>query len=254
MTGWRAVDDELARWGEAGREPILWWRDDDAADATPALARLLDLHRAVKVPLALAIVPASATPALAERLAQAPGVDLLQHGYAHTNHAPAPDKKMELGLHRPAMFVLGELGTGRMALERLFGDRVLPVLVPPWNRIAPALVATLPEVGYRGLSTFGARRRVHPVSGLVQVNTHVDLIDWQHRRFVGAEVALAAFARALVVARTGRDEPVGILSHHLAMDEGAWDFLSSLWERTSRMPGLRKMSAHDLFAMRESRV
>jgi len=260
MTGWRAIGEELARWREAGREPVLWWRDDDAADATPALDRLLDLHRAVKVPLALAIVPASATPALAHRLAQAsglaqaPGVDLLQHGYAHTNHAPAPDKKMELGLHRPAMFVLGELGTGRMALERLFGNRVLPVLVPPWNRIAPALVPTLPEVGYRGLSTFGVRRRAYPVSGLLQVNTHVDLIDWQSRRFVGEDTALAMLEQALVASRSGTDEPIGILSHHLAMDEGAWDFLNSLWVRISSMPGLKMTPAHDLFASREPRV
>ena len=254
MTGWRAIDDEFARWRGAGREPVLWWRDDDAADATPALDRLLDLHRLVKVPLALAIVPANATAALAERLAQMPGVDLLQHGYAHTNHAPEPDKKMELGLHRPTMFVLGELGTGRMALERLFGNRALPVLVPPWNRIAPALVPTLPEVGYRGLSTFGIRRRALPVSGLLQVNTHVDLIDWQSRRFVGEDAALAAFEQALVASRTGTDEPVGILSHHLAMDEGAWDFLNSLWVRISSVPGLKMTPAHDLFALREPRV
>jgi hypothetical protein len=254
MTGWRAIDEELARWREAGRKPALWWRDDDAADATPALDRLLGLHRATKVPLALAIVPANATPALAECLAQTPDVDLLQHGYAHTNHAPAADKKMELGLHRPLMFVLGELGTGRMALERLFGNRALPVLVPPWNRIAPALVPTLPEVGYRGLSTFGIRRRTYPVSGLLQVNTHVDLIDWQSRRFIGDDAALLAFEQALVASRTGTDEPVGILSHHLAMDEGAWDFLSSLWVRISSMPGLKIMPAHKLFASREPRV
>jgi len=161
---------------------------------------------------------------------------------------------MELGLHRPAMFVLGELGTGRMALERLFGDRTLPVLVPPWNRIAPALVPTLPEVGYHGLSTFGIRRRVHPVSGLLQVNTHVDLIDWQSRRFVGEDAALAAFGRALAASRAGTDEPVGILSHHLAMDEQAWDFLNSLWVRLGSMPGLKIMPAHDLFASREPRV
>jgi len=161
---------------------------------------------------------------------------------------------MELGLHRPAMFVLGELGTGRMALERLFGNRVLPVLVPPWNRIAPALVPTLPEVGYRGLSTFGIRRRAHPVSGLLQVNTHVDLIDWQARRFVGEDVALAAFEQALAASRTGTDEPVGVLSHHLAMDEGAWDFLNSLWVRLSSMPGLKTTPAHDLFASGDPRL
>lgn len=254
MSSWRAIDEELARWREAQREPVLWWRDDDAVDATPALDRLLALHRTHDVPLALAIVPAHATPALAERLASAPGVDLLQHGYAHTNHAPASDKRMELGLHRPAMFVLGELGTGRLALERLFGPRVLPVLVPPWNRIAPALVPTLPEVGYRGLSTFGIRRRAHPVSGLLQVNTHVDLIDWQSRRFVGEAAALSAFEQALAAARTGSGEPLGVLSHHLAMDEGAWDFLNSLWGRLRSMPGIKIRPAHELFAPWEPRV
>ncbi len=254
MTGWDLIDQELARWSEVGRTPALWWRDDDAAEATPELERLLGLQRATQMPLALAIVPANATTALADRLAQAPGVDLLQHGYAHTNHALAPDKKSELGPHRPAMLVLGDLATGWMALERLFGDRALPVLVPPWNRIAPALVPALPEIGYRGLSTFGARRRVHPVAGLQQVNTHVDLIDWRSRSFVGEEAAFVALHAALAASRTGTGEPVGILSHHLAMDEGAWDFLNSFWEKIAAMPGLKAMPAHDLFALREPRV
>ena len=74
------------------------------------------------------VVPAQATEGLARRLADEPGVDVLQHGYAHVNHAGAGEKKTELGLHRPAMIVLGDLGTGWMALERLFGPRALNVL------------------------------------------------------------------------------------------------------------------------------
>ena len=140
MSSWQALEEEAARWHEAGRSADLWWRDDDAADAGPALDRLLALHRETRAPLALAVVPAHATPALADRLAAETGVDLLQHGYAHVNHAPAGEKKAELGPHRPAMIVLGELGTGWLALERLFGGRALAVMVPPWNRIAPALV------------------------------------------------------------------------------------------------------------------
>ena len=177
MNGWQALDDEVTRWRDAGRDVELWWRDDDAADTGAALDRLLELQRQTAVPLALAVVPARATQALAERLAGVPAIDVLQHGYGHANHALPPDKKSELGPHRPAMLVLGELGTGRMALERLFASRALPVLVPPWNRIAPALVPALPEIGFSGLSTFAARRRAEPVRGLRQINTHVDLID-----------------------------------------------------------------------------
>lgn len=248
MTVWTDLSNEAARWSQAGRTAELWWRDDDAADDGPALKRLLAVHRDTGVPVALAVVPAKATQALADRLANEPGVDLLQHGYAHVNHAASGDKKAELGTERPAMLVLGELGTGRMALERLFGMRPLPVLVPPWNRIAPLLVPTLPEIGFAGLSTFGARRLPHPVKGLLEVNTHVDLIDWKGGRgFVGEAAAVDALVSALARARTS-GEPVGVLSHHLAMDDGAWDFLRSMWREATKMPGLRVRPAHELFA------
>lgn len=249
MSSWRALADEAARWRDAGRTADLWWRDDDAADADPALDRLLSIRRESGAPLSLAVVPANATQALADRLAAEPAVDLLQHGYAHVNHAAPGEKKMELGPHRPAMVVLGELGTGWLALERLFGDRALSVMVPPWNRIAPALVPTLPEIGFTGLSSFGPRRRSHPVGGLLEINTHVDLIDWKGGRgFVGEQAALAALVAALAHARTVSHEPVGLLSHHLAMDAGAWDFLRSMCAKATTMPGISIRPARELFA------
>jgi len=249
MNGWQALDRELGEWRATGRAADLWWRDDDAVDVGPALDRLLEIHKATGMPLALAVVPSQATPALAERLTSTPGVDVLQHGYCHANHAPPTEKKIELGLHRPAMLVLGELGTGWLALERLFGQRALGVMVPPWNRIAPVLVPTLPEIGYRGLSTFGPRKRAEPVRGLRQVNTHVDLIDWKGGGgFVGEDAALAALVETLVRSRAGSGEPVGLLSHHLAMDGGAWDFLRSFVERVTTTPGIRACAARDLFA------
>jgi len=248
MSSWQALADEAARWGDAGRTAELWWRDDDAIDAGPALDRLLALVGDTQTPLALAVVPAQATSALAARLADEPGVDVLQHGYAHTNHAVALEKKIELGVQRPAMLTLGELATGWMALERLFGPRALAVMVPPWNRIAPVLVPTLPEIGYRGLSTFGPRPRVHPVRGLLQVNTHVDLIDWKGgRTFAGQDAVLAGLVTSLAQARGGGGEPVGILSHHLAMDAGAWDFLMSLWEKMKMLENLSVRPARVLF-------
>ncbi len=254
MSNWQAFDEEIARWRDLGRPAELWWRDDDAVDSGAALERLLAIRRETQVPLALAVVPAAATDALAERLAEEPGVDVLQHGYAHSNHASSSDKKIELGAHRPAMLVLGELGTGWLAIERLFGARALPVLVPPWNRIAPALVPTLPEIGFIGLSTFGGRRRAEPVRGLLQINAHLDLIDWKgHRGFVGEEAALAALVRALAAARTS-GEPVGVLSHHLAMDERGWDFLRSLMGRARTTSGVELRTARGIFASREARL
>jgi hypothetical protein len=42
-------------------------------------------------------------------------------------------------------------------------------------------------------------------------------------------------------------EPVGVLSHHLAMDGGAWDFLRSLWQKALKSPGFA-FAGHELFA------
>ena len=258
MSGWQALEEEVARWRNLGRSVDLWWRDDDAVDASAALDRLLEIRSETGAPLALAVVPSYATAALAARLAGEDAVDVLQHGYAHVNHAPPADKKIELGPHRPAMLVLGELGTGWLALERLFAKKALPVMVPPWNRIAPALVPTLPEIGFIGVSTFGPRKRPDPVRGLRQVNTHVDLIAWKETRgFVGEGAALgqlvAALARARAGIAAGNAEPIGILSHHLAMDEPAWDFLKSLLGRAKTLPGIKLVPAVDLFASREAR-
>ena len=77
MSSWQALADEAARWRDAGRPAELWWRDDDAVDAGPSLDRLLAIVRDTQTPLALAVVPAHATSALAARLADEPGVDVL---------------------------------------------------------------------------------------------------------------------------------------------------------------------------------
>ena len=77
------------------------------------------------------------------------------HGWSHENHAPDGQKKQELGPHRPLEAVLGELARGFETIAGLFGDRMAPVLVPPWNRIDIALIPHLAAVGFRALSTFG---------------------------------------------------------------------------------------------------
>lgn len=233
---WARFDAELALWRAAGRVATLWWRDDDAADAAPALARLLDLSRRTGVPLALATVPAAATRALARDVAATPTVTVVQHGYAHANHAPAGEKKAELGPERPASVVVAELAAGWQALEALFGRRFFAALVPPWNRMAPYLPPFLAELGYRGVSQFAPRARREPVKGLVQVNTHADIVHWKGPapRFAGAAKSLDGLTEHLALRRRAGaegDEPTGLLTHHLAHDEACWAFLDRLFAR-----------------------
>jgi len=249
VTGWTELADELARWRDAGRQAELWWRDDDATRPTPPLDRLLRLAEASGAPLALAAIPAGATAALADRLAAAPAVAVLQHGWSHADRSSPGGRKAELADGRVAAEMLDELRRGRRRLVRLL-PRTLPVLVPPWNRIAAALPALLPGAGFAGLSRYRPRRRRWAVPGLFEANCHVDPVDWRGGRgFLGEAAVLSALVGHLSDRRAGRvdaAEPTGLLTHHLQQDEAVWRFLPRLLERTAA-GGARWLTAAQLF-------
>ncbi|MDH3314648.1 MAG: polysaccharide deacetylase family protein [Gammaproteobacteria bacterium] len=236
MNEWDALDAELDRWARAGSVATFWWRDDDAEGPTAALSKLLELSESHAVPLGLAVIPATVSAKLPRQLKQYTMTRVLQHGFAHTNHAPSNEKAAEYGTHRPLSEMTLEIAGGATCLRTLFDERFLPLLVPPWNRVADSLVPMLPSLGLAGLSTFAARPTRSPAPGLKQVNTHVDLIDWRHGRGFRGTAWLVEEITAHLSARRreqadGR-EPTGILSHHLAHDEGCWRFLDQLFTRT----------------------
>lgn len=253
---WDAFGNELDAWAASGRTASFWWRDDDAVAATPELDRLLAITAAHDIPPALAVIPAQAEPSLFARLAHAPQATVLQHGYAHRNHAPAGARKCELGDERPAEAVLAELARGRALLDAATRGRALPVLVPPWNRIGATVQARLGEAGLTGLSTSKPRARRRVAAGLVQANVHVDPIDWAAQRrgeggFAGDHQVLDAALRHLRARRSGTvdaTEPTGFLTHHLVMDEATWRFAERLAASVARHPAARWVAAGAVFA------
>jgi len=250
---WTPLSRELDAWGAAGRTATFWWRDDDARVPSRALDRLADLQAGVGVPVALAVVPYGMDPDLAGWLrahGDHGGIAVLQHGYAHQNFGGPRQKRVELGPQRPAEQVIGELAQGSQILERLPGAR--RILVPPWNRIARHLIPILPDLGFAGLSTFGARRRAQPVADLTQVNTHIDPIDWKAtRRFRGTGAVLADAVAHLEARRTGTAdavEPTGLLTHHLAHDSATWSFIASFVGHIAAHEAARMVAVDDMFA------
>jgi hypothetical protein len=240
---WDDLDRELDIWATTGRLATLWWRDDDAGADHPALRRLCELGPA---PLTLAVIPADAT-----ALDLPAHVSVVQHGHAHANHAGADGKKSEFPPGREPSLALTDLAGGRKRLAELFGPRLRPVLVPPWNRIAPALLPRLPRLGFHGLSTFSPRRAVHAAPALMQVNTHVDVIDWHGTRgFVGDGPALGQLVGHLAARRAGvadAAEPTGLLTHHLQHDEATWGFIGQLFQRTLKHPAARWLDVASAF-------
>ena len=225
---------ELARWHDEGRILPVWWRDDDATMPTPPLERLLALATEFDAPLHLAVIPEPATAELADRLRLASRIFVLPHGWRHHNNAPPDKKKAEFGALRPPAVMLDEIATGWRRIEELFGRRALPIFTPPWNRIAPAAAEGLPGIGLQVLSTFSPRATKFAAEDLLQVNTHVDPVDWHAGGGLLDPAQLAGqIAAELADRRQGRAdnaEPYGLLTHHLVQDEATWSFTATLLE------------------------
>lgn len=232
---WSPLQDELDRWRDAGLTLPLWWRDDDAVEPDPRLDRLVGLSRSIGLPVHLAIIPARATPELAGLVRRSDGVCALVHGWAHRNHARVGIKKSEFGEDRDPALALRDAARGLAVMRTGFGPDLVPVFVPPWNRICAPLVAGLAGIGYRAISAFGPRPKVHAAPDLVAINTHLDPIDWRGGRSLAAPpVLIARLCRLLADRRTGvadAGEPLGLLTHHLVHDAAIWTFCEELLGR-----------------------
>lgn len=241
MTSWTELDEALDAAASRGEMYRLWWRDDDAGKSSPALLRLLDLAERQDLPIAIAVVPSWLEPEVQGQIAAQANATVLQHGFAHTNHADEGEKSIELGGRSPDR-IAKELKEGFVTLEDAFGAAFLPVLVPPWNRIDPALHAYLHPGGYVGLSVFGKRNATEVAPGVVSVNTHLDPVDWRGSRgFVGENVMLER-----LIDQLDPSEPIGVLSHHLVMDEPCWAFLERLFAVLSHHPAAKLCSIPQL--------
>ncbi len=235
---------------QRGRQARFWWRDDDAIEPTAPLDTMLEIAERHKAQIGLAVIPRDASEALARHVKGKDEVLALQHGWRHKNfqRKDLGDKAAELGTRRDPKEVLTQLRKGRDRLEALFADQFHPILVPPWNRIAPQVAQGLPGIGLPWLSTF---TWMHPAQRH-QLQAHIDIIKWKKdRRFIGWRSAALRFDLQMTRRRTNPCEPIGILSHHLAHDEGCFEFLDRFLEIARTHPGASFPQIKSLSPIRE---
>lgn len=251
MTGWAALEDELEAWSEIPGGATFWWRDDDLTRSGPQAERLAALSNAMAIPLLLAVIPHAMDTSIAQ--VAGPALWFAQHGWAHADHSLPPEpgkrrKKIELGGDYAQASLEADLRQGWGRLSALPADRLLQVLVPPWNRIEPRVVAALPALGYVGLSGSGPRRDNGP---LRIVNVHVDVIDWRGTGgFVGEAAALTQVLEHLSARRRGTvdsTEPTGLMTHHAVHDAATWAFVAGLLEAVASHPHASWLSPGKLF-------
>lgn len=242
------LDGRLARTGVALE---LWWRDDDF-DAT---GRALDALKRVAadtglVPL-MAAIPKRVLPGPLAALSLPADWPFCQHGWLHQSHEGAGARRSEFGEGRTRDQVRSDLLAGRRKLADLFGERYLDVFVPPWSSFAACHEAIISELGYRGFSGSGAPRAgIAPPT--LQNNVHVDMLQWGGP---SGPVAAPPQKIAATLDRATADLPagartvrVGVMTHHMSMDDAAFRSFADLAAATRTMRHMRWLSPREVFS------
>ena len=249
---WANLQDELDLWSDSNNSATFWWRDDDATRETAELKRLDSLSQDLGIPLALASIPSLLDNSLPAYLSGRNNFTVFQHGYSHSSYAAEGIKRIEVGGERSTDEIQTQLTTGLQKMQDSFIDQFLPVLVPPWNRIESRAYAALVSAGFCGVSSMWARASEYPAEGLLQVNTHLDPVNWRHDRgFIGESISIAHICKHLIGRRSGgqtSNEPTGILTHHLAQTEDVWVFTGKLMRKLSEHPAVEWLDARSIWA------
>jgi predicted deacetylase len=215
---------------DAAAAPLTFFvRDDDGGWDDARLFALLDCTAQAGVPIDLAMIPHATTTALAAtlcaRMDAAPGlIGVHQHGFAHTNHETV-ERKCEFGVSRAPDAQREDLRAGRQRLHAVFGPRLDAIFTPPWNRCSAATPALLAALGYAALSR---DRGAKAQQALPEVA--VDL-DWSKQLRAAAEhgeAAAACIARELARCIGARSGPIGVMLHHVDMQDRDLTLLAEL--------------------------
>jgi hypothetical protein len=241
----------IEEWKRACGNAPFFLRDDDAARATPRLQRLLGICRQTDTQVMLSVIPGRVQPDLVETIMECEFAVPVQHGYQHESHSTIEGVKSEFPDEEALEPQHDRARRGIEDMANAFGDRFMPILVPPWNNISQKLVANLASVGIAGLSCSG-RRGGSDRYNIKLFNSWVSLNDFSklEEPFDPAIIVdkyMRTIGNRLTQAKD-RLEPIGLTTHHLVTSEEQFRFLHALIE-TVREAGGQWLSPEELMSV-----
>lgn len=253
---WQLLEEELDTWCRQENRCRLWWRDDDLIAYTPALSLMHSLAEEFNIDVLVAVIPSQMSQNLGRDTSGMYRFGFCQHGFSHHNHSVQGLANNEYPLSRDRTEVEMEIFSGHQMLKQQFGQRLLPFFVPPWNRYPTEFASALHGVGCAAISQYG-QHDCRNFDGLLRIDTHIDIVDWSNApRFLPAHEStlLGVLIESLRQQRlldVKFSNPLGVLTHHRAMDGEAWRFMRRLFRLTRRMPCVDWLSPHAWLVVRE---
>jgi len=229
------------------RTHAIFFRADDIGAGGRAFEALCRLFRHHEVPLAMAVVPGWMSGVRKSQLFREAPLDepywgWHQHGWRHVNWQRI-GKKSEFGEQRPFEKQWRDVWQGQQKMKEIFGDRLVQVFTPPWNRLCNATMKILQELDFQGVSLASPLPRgAKPTIALKNLRIQLDL----HTR--KSKDGFADFGALLeeLAGHLSKREPLGIMIHHQRMPYLAFEFLHELLFILKSQTRLRLLSFQEM--------
>jgi hypothetical protein len=117
---------------------FLFIRNDDVWTLEKSFTDFFAIMYGLKIPVVYAVIPKllekSAAIFLRKAKEKTPDlIDIVQHGYAHENHADAGQRKYEFGDNRTYQQQVYDIEAGIKIMKKWFGGLLTPGFIPPYH-------------------------------------------------------------------------------------------------------------------------
>lgn len=140
----------------------LFIRDDDVTTLDKSFRSFFDLAMTYRIPVVYAVIPGRTEKSLVRMLLRHKErtpelLDIVQHGWKHTNHSDVADRKYEFGAFREYEAQHEDMEKGRKRMLSLFGKSFVSAFVPPYHGYDERTLKIVQDLGFR---IFSAGKKV----------------------------------------------------------------------------------------------
>ncbi len=191
----------------------IFIRNDDVATLEPRFQFFFKAAFEREIPIVHAVIPGKMDPALVAFLLrykqERPDlIDIVQHGWMHTNHAVQTGAKYEFGQARHSQYQEEDIHQGLQRMEEAFGKCWTSAFVPPYHGYNEQTLRILEGKGFQIFSANYGGLASHRMKNCP---THISFTDYVRgqKLIKQADLIKGQLLKSLVSCPI-----IGILTHH----------------------------------------
>lgn len=194
--------------------PRLFIRNDDVWRIDPGFRFFFDAAAGRNIPVVHAVIPGRMEPDLVRFLCRAREktprlLDIVQHGWMHTDHSGGQEDKYEFGARRPLESQTLDIHKGRIQMRRAFGTHLTDAFVPPYHGYDARTLSALKGEGFKIFSA--GTRRTGARQLFLELPVQVAFSRYEEGR---PKINPARRVLALLAGDIYRRALCGVLTHH----------------------------------------